>query len=165
MIGRSSASETVTVKDVPADRFIAAYAAHLKKTQKVTPLEGHEYLKTAHYKDVAPLNEDWYYVRAAAVARKLYLKPRIGVGRLRHLFGSVKRNGMCHNKHAKAAGKIIRHSMQQLEKAGVLTQYVDEEDKSMKFDERVVSREGQKEMNEVAKNVFNAMFKKNQDEE
>ena len=156
MLGRSRPDETITLKDVPAEKFITAYAAHLKKTQKITPIEGHEYLKTAYYKDMNPVCLDWYYTRAAALARKLYLRPRIGVGRLRHLFGSVRRNGHCSSRHAKAGGKIIRHALQQLEQAGILGRYKDSHGND--FNERVVTREGQKELNEVAKNVFNSLF-------
>ena len=163
MLGRSKPNETITLKDVPADKFICAYAAHLKKTQKIQPIEGHEYLKTAFYKDMHPENPDWYYVRAAALARKLYLRPQIGVGRLRHLFGSVKRNGHRKNKHGKAAGKVIRHALIQLEKAGILSRYKD--DQGEVYENRVVSREGQKELNEVAKNVFKACYGVNEEEE
>ena len=163
MFGRSRADETITLKDVPANKFIAAYAAHLKKTQKIKPIDGHEYLKTAFYKDMHPECPDWYYTRAAALARKLYLRPQIGVGRLRHLFGSVRRNGHCANRHGKASGKIIRHALIQLEKAGIITRFKDEQGNV--FDERIVSKEGQKELNEVAKNVFNASLGVNEDEE
>ena len=163
MFGRSKPEETITLKDVPAQKFIQAYAAHLKKTQKIKPLDGSEYLKTAYYKDMSPENPDWYYVRAAALARKLYLRPQIGVGRLRHLFGSVRRNGHCANTHGKASGKIIRHALIQLEKAGILTRFKD--DQGNVFDERVVSKEGQKELNEVAKNVFKASLGVDEEEE
>ena len=163
MLGRSKPNETITLKDVPADKFIEAYAAHLKKTQKIQPLEGHEYLKTAFYKDKNPECPDWYYTRAAALARKMYLRPQIGVGRLRHLFGSVKRNGHAKNKHGKASGKIIRHALIQLEKAGILTRFKD--DQGNIFDQRVISKEGQKELNEVAKNVFKASLGVNEEEE
>ena len=162
MLGRSKPNETITIKDVPADKFISAYAAHLKKTQKIQPLEGHGYLKTAYYKDMQPENPDWYYVRAAALARKMYLRPQIGVGRLRHLFGSCRRNGFARNKHGKAAGKIIRHALIQLEKAGILTRY---KDQGEVYDTRVVSKEGQKELNEVAKNVFKALYGVKEEEE
>ena len=153
MLGRSNAEETITLKDVPAEAFIKAYAAHLKKTQKVTPLDGHEHLKTACYKDMQPQCSDWYYTRAAAIARKVFLRPDIGVGRLKHLFGSVRRNGHCSNSHGRASGKIIRHAMIQLEKAGVITRVPSVDSEIVK---RRISKEGQKEINEVAKNVFSA---------
>ena len=163
MLGRSQPTETITLKDIPADKFIAAYAAHLKKTQKVSPIEGASYIKTAHYKDMQPECEDWYYTRAAAVARKVYLRPRIGVGRLRHVFGGVKRNGHCGNRHGRASGKIIRHCLIQLEKAGILVKYKDHY--GNRQDNRVISKEGQKELNEVAKNVFSSMLNRGEEEE
>ena len=163
MFGRSKPEETTTLKDVPADKFIAAYAAHLKKTQKIRPLTGHEYLKTGSMKHMQPECPDWYYTRAAALARKIYLRPRIGVGRLKHIFGGVKRNGHCKNKHGRASGKIIRHALIELERAGILTRY--KGDIEEYENRRMITREGQKELNEVARNVFKASLRGDEEEE
>ena len=59
MLGRNS-NDLITVKDVPADKFIAAYAEHLKKTQKVLPIKGASYIKTGHFKQLNPYSEDWF---------------------------------------------------------------------------------------------------------
>ncbi len=72
------------------------------------------------YRELAPYNPDWYYVRAAAVARKVYLRPGRGVGGLRKAFGSVERRGVLTNHHKKAAGGVIRHILKQLEKLDVV---------------------------------------------
>lgn len=37
----------------------------------------------SHAKELPPQNIDWYYVRAAAVARHIYLRKTVGIGRLR----------------------------------------------------------------------------------
>jgi len=36
-------------------------------------------VKTGPYKDLAPYDPDWYYVRAAAIARQVYIKGGRGV--------------------------------------------------------------------------------------
>jgi len=41
-----------------------------------------EFVKTGKAKDLAPLNSDWLYVRAAALARKIYLRGHLGVSTL-----------------------------------------------------------------------------------
>lgn len=56
----------VTVKDVPANDFIVAYAAHLKRTGKIEVPKWADLVKTAKFKELAPYDPDWYYVRAGA---------------------------------------------------------------------------------------------------
>lgn len=43
---------------------------------------------------------------AAALCRRLYNRPGMGVGHLEGAFGSRARRGVCPEKHAKAAGKL-----------------------------------------------------------
>jgi small subunit ribosomal protein S19e len=92
MIGRKE-KDTITIKDVPAEAFIKAYAEQLKIEQKVTPMAMDAFIKTGISKEVSPHNIDWFYIRTAALARKLALKPNSGVGRLRHIFGENQRAG------------------------------------------------------------------------
>jgi small subunit ribosomal protein S19e len=54
----------VTVRDVSAADFIAAYARFLKRSGKITLPKWADIVKTAHYKELAPYDADWYYVRA-----------------------------------------------------------------------------------------------------
>jgi hypothetical protein len=69
-----------TVKDVPAQQFIAALAAHFKKSSKLELPAWHDLVKTGTFKELCPNDPDWYYVRAAAVARRVYLRGGTGVG-------------------------------------------------------------------------------------
>merc|ERR1712137_893943 len=75
------------VRDVPADKFIKAYAAHLKANDKLQVPTWVDLVKTAPHKELAPYDPDWYYVRAAAIARRVYLRQGLGVGALRKQFG------------------------------------------------------------------------------
>jgi len=54
----------VTVKDVPANDFVKAYAAHLKRSGAIKLPEWVDIVKTGHYKELSPYDPDWYYVRA-----------------------------------------------------------------------------------------------------
>jgi hypothetical protein len=56
-------SKGVTVKDVNAHEFVVMYAAHLKKQGKIDKPELWELMKTGTFKELAPYNEDWYYIR------------------------------------------------------------------------------------------------------
>lgn len=58
------AARGITVKDVPADAFIAAYARYLKRSGKFDVPKWTDQVKTAHFKELGPLNPDWYFVRA-----------------------------------------------------------------------------------------------------
>jgi small subunit ribosomal protein S19e len=73
-----------------------------------------ELVKTGKSKELAPLNPDWLYVRAASVARKIYLRGHLGVGTLKHIYGGKQRFGVRRNHHESAAGKIVRYCLQQL---------------------------------------------------
>ena len=63
---------------------------------------------------------DWFYVRAASVARHVYLRKSVGVGRLRKVHGGQKNRGSRPSHHVDASGSVDRKVMQALEKIGVL---------------------------------------------
>ena len=109
----------MTLKDVNPQKFIATYAAHLKKGGKIQPPANVDIIKTGLQRELAPLDDDWYYVRCAAVARQIYLRPR-GVGALRHTFGRKKNNGSAPEHRSESAAGVIRSALQQLEKLGVV---------------------------------------------
>lgn len=46
-------------------------------------------VKTGVYKELAPYDPDWYFVRCASMARKLYLKGGIGVGKFKKIYGAT----------------------------------------------------------------------------
>merc|ERR1712227_424614 len=91
----------ISVRDVDAQKFIEAYAAFLKRQGKL-PIPGWvDTVKTGVAKELPPQDIDWFYVRAASVARP--------------------------SKHIDASGSVDRKVFQALEKIGVLEQ---DEDKS-----------------------------------
>jgi small subunit ribosomal protein S19e len=65
-------------------------------------------------------NRSRFYVRAAAVARHVYLRKTVGVGRLRKAHGGTKNRGSRPSHHVDASGSVDRKAMQALEKIGVL---------------------------------------------
>merc|ERR1739845_292572 len=163
MIGRKD-GDFVTLKDVPAGDFIAAYADFLKKSNKIELPSWVDLVKTGHYHELAPYSDDWFYTRAAAIMRKLYVKPTVGVGRLANKFGGKERNGSARKHHAKDSKAVIRACMKALEKAKLLIRYNDPKrndfaedtrpDSDVKLNRRVVSDEGKKTINDVAKDVY-----------
>merc|ERR1712000_156303 len=82
-----------TVRDVDAQKFINAYAAFLKRQGKL-PIPGWvDTVKTGVAKELPPQDIDWYYIRAASIARHVYLRKTVGVGRLRKVHGTAKNRG------------------------------------------------------------------------
>ena len=78
------------------------------------------YYKTACFKDLAPYDADWLYIRAASVAYQLYMRGKVGVNTLRKHYGSKQRNGTCTEHSRLAAGKCIRYVLVELERASLV---------------------------------------------
>lgn len=105
-----------TVRDVDAQKFVEAYAAHLKRSGKLAVPAWVDMVKTASFKELAPYNADWFYVRAASLARQIYLRPGTGVGAFRSDYGGRQNRGSRPSKRAIASGSVIRKAIQALEK-------------------------------------------------
>lgn len=113
----------VNVHEVHAEEFILAVAEHLKKKKEFEAPEWTIFVKTGVSKSRPPEDNEWWYVRAAAILRTLYTRGIIGTKRLRIKYGSRKKRGVRPEKFGKASGKIIRLILQQATKAG-LVEYV-----------------------------------------
>ena len=114
-----------TVLDVPANTFIKELASFLKE-KNVIKLPKWSYLvKSSHANEVVPLDPDYMFYKAAAIARILYVtkSKAIGVGSLRSFFGKKMRRGVEPPKFMKAAGKIIREVVKQLKANGYVENY------------------------------------------
>ena len=105
----------VTVKDVASHDFVIAYAAHLKRIGKIEVPKWADLVKTATHKELAPYDPDWYYIRAAAIARRVYLRAGTGVGAFKKVFGGRVHRGTRPEHFGKASGSIARHILKELE--------------------------------------------------
>ena len=145
----------VTVKDVDADSFIRAFASFLKKSGKFKVPEWASYVKTGCFKELAPYDPDWLYVRAAAVARVLYMQRSSGMKSLRHHFGGRKRNGCIRKHHALAGGKAIRYCLQQLAKMELLgiVQIRGDDDKVINTQGRQNTKKGIRDKDRIAAQI------------
>ncbi len=111
-----------TVYDVPADLLIQRVAEKLKEMEEFKPPEWAAFVKTGVHKERAPEQPDWWYIRVAAIFRKVYTDGPVGIERLRTVYGGRKRRGVEPPKFRKGSGSIIRKALQQLEKAGFVRQ-------------------------------------------
>ena len=142
----------VTVRDVPAEILIEKTAEYLKNNVSVVkPPNWALFAKTGPHKERVPDNPDWWYFRAAAMLRKLYLAEEpMGIEKFRVIFGGLKRRGSAPPHFRKCGGSSIRKILQQLEKAG-LVKKVDRG--------RVISDEGKKLLDRIAFEVFKELLR------
>ena len=109
-----------TVYDVPADHIIRRVAEELKKRKEIVPPEWAAFAKTGVHKEMPPEDPDWWFVRAAAVLRRVYVDGPLGVERMRSFYGGKKNRGSRPNAFRKGSGSILRKAFQQLEAAGLI---------------------------------------------
>lgn len=138
-------SRALTVRDVDAHKFIAAYAEHLKKTGQIELPKWVDMVKTATFKQLPPADQDWYFIRAAAVARKVYMRNGLGIGAMRRMFGGRSKTGRSRRHFDVAIGGVIRHVLHDLEKLGIVEKHPD--------GGRRVTRKGQKDLDTIARQL------------
>ncbi|KAK1306485.1 40S ribosomal protein S19-1 [Acorus calamus] len=131
-----------TVKDVSPHDFVKAYSAHLKRSGKVELPHWTDIVKTGKFKELAPYDPDWYYIRAASMARKIYMRQGIGVGGFQKIYGGRKRNGSRPPHFCKSSGSIARHILSQLETMKII-------EKDVKGGRKITSS-GQRDLDQVA---------------
>lgn len=131
-------------------------------------------VKTSHSKELPPQSSDWYvlllpafvhtirlaytdillssryYTRAASVARHIYMRKTVGVGRLRKVHGSTKNRGSRPSHHVDASGSVDRNVLKSLEKIGVLEK---DEDKGG----RRITQSGQRDLDRGSFERSNAL--------
>lgn len=131
------------VKDVDSMELIITAAEELKKVEGITPPQWAPYVKTGSHNERVPDNPDWWYIRAAALLRRVSIT-NVGVSRLRKVYGGRKNRGYKPEKKVQASGNIIRKILQQLEAA----KFVKKGKKG-----RQITAAGQKFLDKMAKNI------------
>ena len=139
----------VTVYDVPPDKLIEMTATKLKEFETIEAPEWAFFAKTGMHRERSPVQEDWWYIRAASILRKIYVKGPIGTSRLAAEYGGYVDRGSKPNKAVKGSGSITRKCVMQLESSGLV---VRDSNKG-----RVVSPKGQSLLDNVAKEVHDTM--------
>eukprot|EP01012_Entosiphon_sulcatum_P047468 TRINITY_DN644_c0_g1_i1.p2 TRINITY_DN644_c0_g1~~TRINITY_DN644_c0_g1_i1.p2 ORF type:complete len:149 (-),score=21.45 TRINITY_DN644_c0_g1_i1:51-497(-) len=135
-----------TLKDVDQVVFIHKLAQHFKTQGKVEVPKTIDFLKTAPSKEASPEDPDWWYLRVASIARRLYLNPKRGVHRLRWDYGSKARRGSRPNIFELASPGPIRNAIQQLEKLGLAEAHP--------AGGKQLSAAGRRELDQVARQII-----------
>lgn len=135
-----------TVRDVKTFRFIKVMASHLKQSGKLFVPNCAEYIKTSHGREKAPENPDWYYIRCAAVLRRIYLRPGTGLGGLSKKFGSKKNRGSQPEITTRAATGPLHWACKSLEGLKYISKG--------KVSGRILTKEGRRVADTIAANIF-----------
>ena len=139
-----------TVFDIPAHILISKLAEELKNTPLMKAPEWSEFVKTGVYKQMPPENPDWWYIRSAAILRRIYISGPIGVERMRSIYGGKQDRGSKPSHFKKGGGSIARKIMQQLESVG----YIEK-----KVGGRVVSAKGRQYLDNIAHSLKDSIVK------
>ncbi len=111
----------MSVREVSAGKLIKQLSEELKTLDEIKPPQWSHFAKTGAHKERPPEQPDWWYVRAASLLRRIYFDGPVGISRLRTHYGGRQHRGQAPEHFRKAGGKVIRTSLQQLEKAGLVT--------------------------------------------
>ncbi len=131
--------------DVNQNKLITALAAELKRQNVVVPPDWAAFVKTGHHRERTPVDENWWYTRAASVLRTVYVRGPIGTEKLRVRYGGRKNRGVAPDRFYAAGGNHLRKILQQLEAAKLVEQAVKAGHKG-----RVITPLGRKLLHAVA---------------
>ncbi len=141
-----------TIFDVPPNDLITEVAAKLKDVSEVEPPVWATYVKTGMHKQRPPTQDDWWYLRCAAIMRTCARLGPVGVSKLRTKYGGKKNRGHKPERSCRGSGNIIRKALQQLEAAKLLKQMQVDKRKG-----RIVTSKGQALLDACAKEAFKKM--------
>jgi small subunit ribosomal protein S19e len=130
--------------------LIRATARYLKENRIVSPPRWAPYVKTGVSKERPPQDPDWWYIRCAALLRKIHLRGALGVSRLRRMYGGRHRMGHRNPHFYPGSGSVIRKALQQLEAAGLI-------EKTRKG--RVVTEKGRRLLEEMSESILKRQVK------
>jgi len=102
---------------------VTALAKHFKDDRK-NPMDlpdWHDIVKTASQKELGPYSKDWYYIRAASMARKIYIRGGTGVGAFSKMYGQANKRSVTKAHFERSSRGLIRHILKQLGEMGVVS--------------------------------------------
>ena len=110
--------------NVDANQLIELLAKELQSVPAVKAPAWATFVKTGAHKERPPAKKDWWYFRAASVLRTVARLGPVGTAKLRTKYGGKHSRGFKSERFAPGSGSILRKSLQQLEKAGLVKQTV-----------------------------------------
>jgi len=109
-----------TYHDVPADLLIGELSARLSEMEAISPPEWSSIVKTGTHRERPPSQDNWWFIRSAAILRKVGKLGPIGANHMAQHFGGPKDRGVKPNRAVAGSRNISRTIMQQLFNAGLI---------------------------------------------
>lgn len=109
-----------TYHDVPADLLIGELSARLAEMEAISPPEWSSIVKTGTHRERPPSQDNWWFIRSAAILRKVGKLGPIGANHMAQHFGGPKDRGVKPNRAVAGSRNISRTIMQQLFNAGLI---------------------------------------------
>jgi len=131
----------VTARDADVQDLIGSLKEEMKNMKEIQPPDWSKYAKTGVSRERPPEQEDWWYIRSAALLRKIYFHGPVGTERLCRMYGGKKNRGHKPERFFPGSGSVIRKILQQLEEAGLVKK---------KKTGRIISPKGQKLLDNTA---------------
>ncbi|CAI4226118.1 unnamed protein product [Auanema sp. JU1783] len=141
--------KATSVKDVDQHEIVKQIAQFLKKSGKVKVPEWADLVKLGKNRQLAPIDQDWYFIRTASVARRLYFRSPTGVGALKSAYGGALKRGVRPSHFTKASGSVIRKALQTLE-------FLKWVEKGPDGKGRILSSQGRKDLDRIASSIRKA---------
>jgi small subunit ribosomal protein S19e len=137
-----------TLYDVPAEDLIEAVAADLE--ERIEEPEWATVAKSGANAELPPEQDDFWYVRAASLLRKVAIDGPIGVERLSTEYGGAKegsnRYRVAPKRRTDGSKKVIRAILQQLEEEDLV--------QTAEGEGRRITPEGRSLLDEIAGEVL-----------
>ena len=105
-----------TAYDISAIDLIQDLAEEFKTFAEITPPTWAPFVKTGVDRELPPENPNWWYIRSAAILRKVYFKGPLGTRRIKSMYGGKKNRGTKSEKARPGSGSIARKILQQLDR-------------------------------------------------
>ena len=139
----------VTLYDVPDDAFLDALAGAL--AELIEEPDWASFAKSGADRELPPEQDDFWYVRAASILRRVAMDGPVGVDRLSTHYGGPKggstRYQVAPKHRSDGSKKIVRTILQQLEEADLVERPPNDEG-------RVVSAAGRSLLDSTAGEVI-----------
>ena len=87
-----------TYHDVPADLLIGELSARLSEMEAISPPEWSSIVKTGTHRERPPSQDNWWFIRSAAILRKVGKLGPIGANHMAQHFGGPKDRGVKPNR-------------------------------------------------------------------
>ncbi len=143
----------VKVHDVPAAKLIEALADDLKRVPEVEPPTWAAFAKTGSHAERQPQRQDWWYVRAASIMRKVYLHGPLGIEKLESAYGGSKQRGYFPKHHQDAGSSSVRNILKGLERAELVSKQGTQG--------RVLTPKGVALLDKLSRDIFKELVKAN----